>query len=128
MDECDSSCYDCLRDYNNQDIHNLLNWRLGLDVAKIADDTNFVPSLNEEYWQGNRLNILKQFISVEGLRKDDYCDYKDFLSIEKGGKTFLIVHPLLSNIKLQDYKTIIGKEKCVFVSIITVSKLGRLPM
>ena len=128
LDACDFSCYDCLRDYNNQDIHNLLNWRLGLDVAKIADDPNFIPSLNEQYWQGIRLNILKQLISIEGLNKDDCCDCKDFLSIEKGGKYFLIVHPLLSNDKLQDYKTIIGKEKCVFVPITTISKLGRLPM
>ena len=29
---CDSSCYDCLRDYRNQQAHSLLDWRLGLDL------------------------------------------------------------------------------------------------
>jgi hypothetical protein len=49
--KCDSSCYDCLCDYFNQKEHNLLNWRLGLDLAKIAADSKFVPSLIVNYWE-----------------------------------------------------------------------------
>lgn len=32
---CDSSCYDCLRDYRNQSAHSLLDWRLGLDLLDV---------------------------------------------------------------------------------------------
>lgn len=126
--ECDSSCYDCLRDYSNQDMHSLLNWRLGLDVAKIADSINYVPSLNEPYWRNLRLNLLKQIMITEGLKYEDCIDCFDFLAFMKKQKTFLVIHPLLGYKKLQEYKKVIGKEDCEFVSIITASKLGRLPM
>lgn len=34
--ECDSSCPDCLRSYDNRHLHPLLDWRLGLDLAELA--------------------------------------------------------------------------------------------
>ena len=33
--KCDSSCYDCLRDYGNASVHGLLDWRAGLELAEI---------------------------------------------------------------------------------------------
>jgi Lhr-like helicase len=33
--KCDSSCYDCLRDYGNAAVHGLLDWRAGLELAEI---------------------------------------------------------------------------------------------
>lgn len=33
---CDSSCYDCLRDYGNMAYHSLLDWRLALDMVRLA--------------------------------------------------------------------------------------------
>ncbi len=35
-DECDTSCNICLRDYRNLPYHGLLDWRLALDMARIA--------------------------------------------------------------------------------------------
>lgn len=35
-EECTSSCYACLRDFNNSPYHSLLDWRLALDLLKIA--------------------------------------------------------------------------------------------
>ena len=32
---CDSSCYDCLRDYSNSTYHPLLDWRLGVDLLRL---------------------------------------------------------------------------------------------
>ena len=34
--ECDTSCNLCLRDFSNQPYHGLLDWRLALDMARIA--------------------------------------------------------------------------------------------
>lgn len=34
--DCDSSCTDCLRSYDNLAVHSQLNWRLALDVADLA--------------------------------------------------------------------------------------------
>jgi hypothetical protein len=33
--DCDTSCYDCLKDYSNMAFHPLLDWRLGLDMLAI---------------------------------------------------------------------------------------------
>lgn len=33
---CDGSCYDCLRDYSNADLHAVLDWRLVLDLSELA--------------------------------------------------------------------------------------------
>jgi hypothetical protein len=34
--ECDTSCNRCLRDFHNLPYHGLLDWRLALDMARIA--------------------------------------------------------------------------------------------
>jgi ATP-dependent helicase YprA (DUF1998 family) len=36
-ERCDSSCYDCLRDYNNMAYHALLDWRLGRDMLDLLE-------------------------------------------------------------------------------------------
>jgi DEAD/DEAH box helicase domain-containing protein len=33
-DVCDSSCPDCLRSYDNRQLHNVLDWRLAVDLAE----------------------------------------------------------------------------------------------
>jgi ATP-dependent helicase YprA (DUF1998 family) len=33
--DCDSSCYDCLRDYHNMRLHPLLDWRLARDMLSL---------------------------------------------------------------------------------------------
>jgi hypothetical protein len=50
MPGCDSSCYDCLRDYNNSDLHAILDWRLGVDLALLASDTGAEIGLHTPHW------------------------------------------------------------------------------
>jgi len=50
---CDSSCPDCLRSYDNRFLHSLLDWRLALDAADIAagaplDTTRWLLAQEEE--------------------------------------------------------------------------------
>ena len=63
MTECVSSCYDCIRDYSNQLQHPFLNWRLGLDLAKLSDkndsDIDFQPDYWRLYIEGFVHNLLK---------------------------------------------------------------------
>ena len=37
---CDGSCYECLRDYSNADLHAVLDWRLALDLSELAADVD----------------------------------------------------------------------------------------
>jgi hypothetical protein len=48
---CQTSCPDCLRDFSNLAFHNILDWRLGLDLARLALDPNAAIDLTVSYWQ-----------------------------------------------------------------------------
>ncbi|MCZ2109981.1 MAG: DEAD/DEAH box helicase, partial [Dehalococcoidia bacterium] len=50
--ECDSSCNRCLRDYHNLAYSGLLDWRLALDMARLALDAAADPDLSTP-WGGN---------------------------------------------------------------------------
>lgn len=39
--DCKSSCAKCLRTYQNQGYHHVLDWRLGLDLIKLMLDPNY---------------------------------------------------------------------------------------
>ncbi len=49
---CRTSCPDCLRDFSNLTYHNILDWRLGLDLARLALDPNAPIDFSIPYWQG----------------------------------------------------------------------------
>ena len=49
---CHTSCPDCLRDFSNLAYHNILDWRLGLDLARLALDPNASIDFTVSYWQG----------------------------------------------------------------------------
>jgi len=49
---CRTSCPDCLRDFSNLAYHNILDWRLGLDLARLALDPNAPIDFSVSYWQG----------------------------------------------------------------------------
>ena len=49
---CRTSCPDCLRDFSNLAYHNILDWRLGLDLARLALDPSAPIDFSVSYWQG----------------------------------------------------------------------------
>jgi hypothetical protein len=51
-DACRTSCPDCLRDFNNLPYHPVLDWRLGLDLARLAIDPAAPIDFSVPYWQG----------------------------------------------------------------------------
>lgn len=48
--ECSSSCHRCLRDYGNMAYHPLLDWRLALDMVRLALDPGASIDLLQPYW------------------------------------------------------------------------------
>lgn len=51
-DNCATSCPDCLRSYSNLAYHNLLDWRLAIDMARLALDPLEPLSLASPRWSG----------------------------------------------------------------------------
>ena len=48
--QCDSSCYQCMRDYLNMSYHPLLDWRLGLDLVNLCLNKDYPINLEVPYW------------------------------------------------------------------------------
>ena len=48
--DCSSSCHRCLREFGNMAFHPLLDWRLGLDMARLALDASAPVDLSPAYW------------------------------------------------------------------------------
>ncbi len=48
---CQTSCPDCVRDFSNLAFHNILDWRLGLDMARLSLNAQAPIDLNVAYWQ-----------------------------------------------------------------------------
>ena len=69
--DCDTSCNLCLRDFYNMPYHGLLDWRLGLDMARLAT-TGMAPDLTSKW--GKTDNGWGRLIAQlpELLRRLDY--------------------------------------------------------
>jgi rubrerythrin len=105
QNQCDTSCYDCLCDYYNQQKHILLNWRLGLDIASLSDNDSYLPTYTSEnsYWRSILLKIetiIKKNSPNTDLVKEDIFWYTQ---LENNIK--IIYHPLWAD----DYITEISK-------------------
>ncbi|MEW6402720.1 MAG: DEAD/DEAH box helicase [Chloroflexota bacterium] len=48
---CQTSCPDCLRDYANLAWHCILDWRLAVDMARLALDSTAPMDFTTPYWQ-----------------------------------------------------------------------------
>jgi rubrerythrin len=90
---CDSSCYDCLRDYDNQRFHSLLDWRLALDMVRLA--LGETVGLSDVYWNSLMDSLANSFCD------DFHWDAATFGGLPGGRKDFdthsvalIISHPL----------------------------------
>lgn len=96
---CSSSCYDCLRDFYNQQYHSILDWRLGLDLAGISFNCEFVPDFSSEYWSPYFQDVTTQLASRIG-GKIQRLD-KRMCAIDDGNDQFLVTHPFWSEKYIQ---------------------------
>lgn len=94
LKECTASCYDCIRDFSNQSLHSILDWRLGLDIARLAFDPNVVIDFKAEYWEGYLKQTIKNILSIQGFS----IEFSDGIITGKNpsGNRYCIVHPLWS--------------------------------
>lgn len=112
-DSCDCSCYDCLRDYYNQHSHSILNWRLGLDLAHISVDENFVPQYTTGYWQEVVDTCFKGYKYENPTAK--IKESEGIIYVETDAMKFSLIHPLWSNHYIES-KINVKEYPCVFIT------------
>ena len=89
--ECDGSCYDCLRDYANADLHAILDWRLALDLADVGMSLGADISLNHPRW----VDLAER--TAHSLAKTINASPKSIQNnwiLELRKEPFLLAHPL----------------------------------
>lgn len=95
---CDSACYDCLRDYGNSSVHNLLDWRLALDLWMLAtsDNPNSVAiTLEQPHWVSlaeTAAQVLAESVDNGSIHREA----DSLFLIQNGRPAAMITHPLWS--------------------------------
>ena len=92
--DCDSSCYSkgCMRDYSNMSYHPFLDWRLGLDVARLCLEKDYQMDLQKDYWASLVDRVDK---NLRELYPE--CNDRDgipIFEVPEDKKTFILHHPL----------------------------------
>jgi DEAD/DEAH box helicase domain-containing protein len=94
-DECQTSCHDCLRDYSNLAWHNILDWRMALDVARLALDGNAPVDFTTPHWQPLIAAATAPYFHALGWTASTFGGLP---AARSGGRGELVVHPLWSEI------------------------------
>ncbi|MGH8587909.1 MAG: DEAD/DEAH box helicase [Gammaproteobacteria bacterium] len=93
-DGCQTSCPDCLRDYSNLAWHNILDWRMGLDVARLALDGNAVVDFVTPHWNGLATAAVTSYSAALGWNP---VTFTYLPAVRSASRAELIVHPLWSD-------------------------------
>ena len=89
---CRTSCPDCLRDFSNLPYHPILDWRLGLDIARLALDPAAPIDLSVSYWQGLDAAVAgPYFAAMPGWQQTTIAGLQAGF---RGNVVEIITHPL----------------------------------
>jgi hypothetical protein len=89
---CRTSCPDCLRDFSNLPYHPILDWRLGLDIARLALDPAAAIDFSVSYWQGLDAAVAgPYFAATPGWRHTTIAGLQ---AGTRGNVVEIITHPL----------------------------------
>ncbi len=89
---CRTSCPDCLRDFSNLAYHNILDWRLGLDLARLALDPTAPIDFSVSYWQGLDATVAgPYFAAMPGWEQ---VTFGGLQAGRRGNQVEIVTHPL----------------------------------
>jgi DEAD/DEAH box helicase domain-containing protein len=91
-DDCVTSCPDCLRDFTNLAYHNILDWRLGLDLARLALDANAPIDFSVEYWHGVQTRLAPPYFNA--LVGWHAVQYGGLPAVRRDDVVRIVTHPL----------------------------------
>lgn len=90
--ECLTSCPDCLREFGNLPYHNILDWRLALDLARLALDPQASIDFSVSYWQGLEATAGAAYFGAMPGWTHGY--FNGVYSGRRNNDLVLITHPL----------------------------------
>jgi hypothetical protein len=112
--ECDTSCARCIRDYSNMMFHPLMDWRLALDMARLAHDSNAPIDLSTDWHIGRTTfrnpwrqlfegahNPVQMLLQQIRFTPAGHCN--GLPAYQNGNRVLLLRHPLW-NYENSDWK------------------------
>lgn len=90
---CQTSCPDCIRDFSNLAYHNILDWRLGLDMARLALDAAASVNLNAPYWASLCAQVVSHYFAAADMTSETFAGQQGG---RRAGIVEVITHPLWS--------------------------------
>jgi hypothetical protein len=102
--DCDASCNVCLRDFANMSYHGLLDWRLALDLARLARDSAATIDLVSAWGQqpnpwhsltdGPESPVGRTLRAIGYEHVGVFADLHGYQDPQRGGALLLVRHPL----------------------------------
>jgi hypothetical protein len=110
---CDGSCIDCIRHYDNSELHGLLDWRLGLDLAALFWEPAADIGLHLSYWSRSASKAAARLARILG--GDAEVDTLGGLPVVRSGGQLraVLVHPLWKDghPRLQELRRLVEMDK-----------------
>jgi ATP-dependent helicase YprA (DUF1998 family) len=92
---CQTSCPDRLRDFSNLAYHNILDWRLGLDLARLALNANAPIDFAVSYWEDLVAPVGSPAQAYVASRPHwQFLAYAGVPAGRRGNHVEFLVHPL----------------------------------
>ena len=93
---CERSCYDCIREYDNQWDHYLLFWRLAMDLVELTRESTYVPQLTATiHWKSQAERTIEKLQERHGtIAVDTIADTTYLLQFKDC--VWMLIHPLWS--------------------------------
>ncbi len=89
---CHTSCHECMRDYSNLAYHSILDWRLGIDLARLALDPAAPIDFTPPYWAGiPALAVQRLHAALPG---STLIQLAGLAAVEFGTRAVIAAHPL----------------------------------
>ena len=89
---CTTSCPDCLRDFSNLAYHSILDWRLGLDLARLALDKSAPIDFDVPYWQEYDVALATSYFAA--LPEWEHIELAGLQAGRKDDQVEIVTHPL----------------------------------
>ena len=89
---CQTSCHDCMRDYSNLAYHSILDWRLGVDLARLALDPAAPIDFSPSHWADVPYLAIRRLHAA--LPNSTITKFAGLHAVEHGQRAIIAAHPL----------------------------------
>ena len=89
---CQTSCHECMRDYNNLAYHSILDWRLGVDLARLALDPAAQIDFSPSHWTNIPTHAIQRLHAA--LPNSTLFHFAGLPAVVLGQQAIIAAHPL----------------------------------